>query len=93
MKKYLYTALCMLYSLSLCAQIPANYYSGAQGKSGEALRTALHNCIKNHITLNYDALQDYYAIAEYTRSEGVIRPLFCKLNDFFGDAFRGVGLG
>jgi len=75
MKKYLYTVLCILYSLSLCAQIPANYYSGAQGKSGEALRTAMYNAIKNHTTLNYDGLQDYYAIADF-RPDGTLWEIY-----------------
>lgn len=75
MKKNLYTILCILYSMSLCAQIPANYYSGAQGKSGEALRTALYNCIKNHTTLNYEGLQDYYAIADF-RPDGTLWEIY-----------------
>lgn len=57
------------------AQIPANYYSAANGKSGEALRTALYNCIKSHTTLNYDGLQDYYAIADF-RPDGTLWEIY-----------------
>jgi endonuclease I len=42
--------------VSLSAQIPENYYSSAYGKSGEALRTALFQIIKNHTERSYAQL-------------------------------------
>ena len=44
----------------LFAQIPSNYYSNANNKKGEALRTALNGCISSHTQLNYDALESSY---------------------------------
>lgn len=47
--------------LQLFAQPPAGYYNNAEGLSGTALKTALHNIIKNHQPLTYTALwQAFY---------------------------------
>jgi endonuclease I len=40
----------------LHAQPPAGYYDAANGQSGENLKAALHNIIKNHTTKSYDYL-------------------------------------
>ncbi|NOZ46475.1 MAG: T9SS type A sorting domain-containing protein, partial [Chlorobi bacterium] len=40
-------------------QIPDGYYDNAEGLSGDALKSALHNIIKNHTELSYNALRDY----------------------------------
>ncbi len=46
-----------LFSLSLSAQIPAGYYSDAQGKKGQQLREALGQIIRNgHVELSYTDL-------------------------------------
>jgi endonuclease I len=37
------------------ADPPLRYYESAQGKSGQALRQALHNIIKGHIVILYDS--------------------------------------
>ena len=75
MRKVLFSIFCVLCTISVTAQIPANYYANAQGKSGEALRTAMYNCIKNHTELNYDGLQDYYAIADF-RPDGTLWEIY-----------------
>lgn len=41
------------------AQIPDGYYEDAEGKSGDELKTALHNIIDNHKEYSYNALRDY----------------------------------
>ena len=46
----------LLFVTSLFAQVPAGYYDAAQGKTGEALKTALHNIIKGHKEYSYKAL-------------------------------------
>jgi endonuclease I len=54
-KKYL-----ILYFLvswvSLFSQIPAGYYNTAQGLTGNNLKIALHNIIKNHTQISYNNL-------------------------------------
>ncbi|ALC90364.1 ribonuclease [Bacillus sp. FJAT-18017] len=37
---------------------PAGYYDSAAGKTGEALKTALHNIIDDHTKISYDAVWD-----------------------------------
>ena len=37
---------------------PADYYSDAEGKTGDELKTALHNIIKGHDELSYDGVKD-----------------------------------
>ncbi len=54
MKKFLFT-LCLFSTICL-AQIPPGYYSSAQGLTGNPLKTALHNIIKNHTQISYNGL-------------------------------------
>ena len=42
------------------AQIPVGYYNTAVGKSGEELRTALYNIVKNHTAVSYSDLWNCY---------------------------------
>lgn len=65
----------MMLVASVAAQIPANYYSGVEGKQGESLREALHACIKSHTTLNYDALEDYYGPTDF-RPDGTLWDIY-----------------
>ncbi len=46
---------------SICqAQIPPGYYNSAQGLTGNALKIALHNIIKNHTQISYNGLWAAY---------------------------------
>lgn len=54
MKKLL-LSFCLLSGICL-AQIPVGYYNSAQGLTGNALKTALHNIIKNHTQISYNGL-------------------------------------
>lgn len=58
MKKIIFT-LCLLSTICL-AQIPLGYYNAAQGLTGNALKTALHNIIKNHNQVSYNGLWNAY---------------------------------
>lgn len=52
--RYLFSVLLYALTLSLLnAQVPDGYYSAASGKTGEALKTALHDIIKNHVEYPY----------------------------------------
>jgi len=58
MKKNL---LCLSLISSICfAQIPAGYYNSAQGLTGNPLKIALHNIIKNHTQISYNGLWTAY---------------------------------
>ena len=53
-------ALIILITLNAQAQIPAGYYNSAAGLTGPALKTALHNIIKNHNNLSYSSLWTHF---------------------------------
>ena len=67
------------------AQIPANYYTAANGKKGEALRTALNSCISNHTVLNYDALEQYYIPTDF-RPDGTLWDVYSTCPFKYEDA-------
>ena len=53
--------LCLISVSFAYAQIPQGYYASAENKSGQELRTAMHNIIKNHTSLSYSELwQAFY---------------------------------
>ncbi|MBI2722389.1 MAG: endonuclease [Bacteroidetes bacterium] len=45
-----------LLSFFVHAQIPTGYYNSAQGLNGNNLKIALHNIIKNHTVISYNAV-------------------------------------
>lgn len=58
MKKNLLSLL--LFSSVCFAQIPVGYYNTAQGLTGNPLKIALHNIIKNHTQISYNGLWTAY---------------------------------
>lgn len=50
---------------SLWAQIPSGYYDGAEGKTGQELRAALHEIIKGHHSVGYGGLLDAYPYTDH----------------------------
>lgn len=54
----------------LSAQIPVGYYSAANGKAGEALKTAIFNIIRTHTQLDYYASGTTYFYQTDWRQEG-----------------------
>lgn len=50
----------MIVSSIVFAQIPPGYYNTAQGLTGNALKTALHNIIDNHTQVSYNGLWNAY---------------------------------
>lgn len=57
-------SLMMMANATLFAQIPNGYYNNAEGKTGDALKTALHNIIKGHHVVSYSGLLDAYAYTD-----------------------------
>lgn len=49
----------LVFSTQLWAQIPAGYYNGTDGLTGDALKQQLHNIIKNHTEYSYNDLRDF----------------------------------
>ncbi len=54
----LLAVLLLLFPFLSEAQIPSGYYNTAEGKTGSALKAALHNIIKGHVTYSYSNLWD-----------------------------------
>ncbi len=51
----------ILIAARLLGQIPPGYYDPANGKTGVALQTALHNIIKGHTVVSYSSIPGYFA--------------------------------
>ena len=56
--------LLFLISLYSFGQIPSGYYDNANGKTGYALKTSLHNTIKDHKVLGYKFLWTLYQTSD-----------------------------
>ena len=56
MKKHILLILLALMGIAAKAQAPAGYYNNANGKTGTALRQALHDIIDDHTSISYDAI-------------------------------------
>ena len=79
MKKVLATLfLLALTSMGLMAQIPSGYYNNANGKTGDELKTALHDIIKGHNVVSYNGLLDAFAYTD------------CKPNGKIWDIYSNI---
>ena len=73
-----------LLALGVSAQGPNNsgtYYKNANGKKGEALKTALFNIIKNPSVTSYDGLIEAYKKTD-TRADGYVRDWYSNATTF-----------
>ena len=90
-KKHISLFLMLLLStLTAFAQGPNNsgtYYSAADGKQGEALKTAFFDIIKTHTNIGYDGLWTAYAKTD-KRADGKLRDWYSNATNFVigGDA-------
>lgn len=53
------TLIILLYASVIFAQIPDGYYDEADGLANDALKSALHNIIDNHVEYSYNDLRDF----------------------------------
>lgn len=74
MKKILLIVL-TLTLIQLSAQIPSGYYDKAKGKSGNELKTALHDIIKGHTALSYDGLWNAFKTTD-VKSNGKVWDMY-----------------
>ena len=73
MRKYLYSVLCLLCSVSIYANVvvgvaavPDNYYTSVDGKkNADAILNALNTIIDNHTVIAYSGLEPYYAQTDF----------------------------
>lgn len=73
----------LLLSVVLVAQTTnvATYYKNANGKKGEALKTAMYNIIKNPDVTGYDGLFEAYKKTD-TRTDGKVRDWYSKTTNY-----------
>ncbi|MCR5131503.1 MAG: endonuclease [Prevotella sp.] len=82
--KKIFTLLFLALALSVQAQGPnetGTYYQAANGKSGQALKTAFFNIIKSHTAIGYDALYEGYRKTD-TRSDGYVRDWYSNATNY-----------
>lgn len=67
MNRYILIFGFILFSVTTFSQIPSGYYNSANGLTGDTLKTALYNIIKNHIEFPYtNASTDTWDILKET---------------------------
>ncbi|MDP4281252.1 MAG: endonuclease [Bacteroidota bacterium] len=65
MKKFLHLFLLFSFCIyNAIGQIPPGYYDSADGLTGTALQSALHNIIKGHTVVAYGSLYTYFATTD-----------------------------
>ena len=67
MRRNLFPTLLLLLTAmsgSIVAQIPSGYYNNANGKTGDELKTALHDIIKGHHVVSYNGLLNAFAYTD-----------------------------
>ncbi len=86
--------LCSLFCIILClqAQAPSGYYSGAKGKTGAGLKTALFKKISNHTALSYDALWNAYKTTD-VRADGTIWDMYSDITHYNPSKDHGGSYG
>lgn len=97
--KHFFLCAAMLFAFGhTWAQGPNNsgvYYKDANGKKGEALKTALYNIIKSPSVVGYSGLGDKYKLTD-KRSDGYLRDWYSNAtnytwNDAGGNSAEGAG--
>ena len=87
-----------IFSIVAFAQGPnstGTYYQGANGKKGQNLKSALYGIIKNHTTLSYSSLEDYYPDTDM-RDDGKLWDMYSNITNYnfngnTGNATEGAG--
>ena len=69
------SAAALAVAVAASAEAPANYYTSADGKSGDALRMALHDIISDHNILSYKELWYIYEATD-TYDDGTVWDMY-----------------
>ncbi len=85
-------------SVGLFAQIPDGYYNNATGKTGDELKIALHDIIKDHHVVSYSGLLNAFAYTDckpngkiwdiYSNIEYSINSNLCGIYESEGDCWN-----
>ena len=68
----------VLTSFNLWAQIPDGYYSNANGKTGDSLKVALHEIIKDHTTISYQNIWNAFWSTD-NKGNGVVWDMYSDI--------------
>lgn len=81
-KKSFTLLICFLTQIGiLFASVPAGYYSSAEGKTGEALKTALFNIINSHTQITYTDLWTAFQATD-VRSDGKVWDIYSNTTNY-----------
>ncbi|MBR4390605.1 MAG: endonuclease [Bacteroidales bacterium] len=78
LRQFALPILLIAFSISVSAQIPNGYYNNANGKTGDELKTALHDIIKGHHVVSYGGLLNAFAYTD------------CKPNGKIWDIYSNI---
>ncbi len=81
MHKYLLPIVFLFSVLRISAQIPGDYYSSANGKSGKSLKTALFSAISNHTVRSYKDLWTDFRHTD-ARSDGKVWDMYSSITSY-----------
>lgn len=80
----------MVSSLIASATIPAGYYSSLDGKSGQALKDAIHDLALQHTTLSYASLWIYFAQTDCQADKRKVWDMYSDKTYYFSSGSSGV---
>ncbi len=83
MKKQFFMLIALLLTATAFAEIPAGYYSSAEGSKGENLRQALYKKISSHTKVSYDGLWSLYETTD--TKNGKILDMYSTCDFTYGD--------
>lgn len=76
--------------LGASATIPPGYYSSLDGKSGQALKNAIHDLTLRHTVLSYYSLWNYFPETDcYPENKNKVWDMYSDYNYYFGNT-RGM---
>jgi endonuclease I len=75
MKKSIFLLFSLSFALLATAQAPSNYYSSADGLTGNQLKSALHNIIKGHTSISYAQLWNAFWSTD-NKGNGVVWDMY-----------------
>jgi len=74
--------------LGASATIPAGYYDSLEGKSGQALKDAIHNLTLSHTILSYNSLWSYFRDTDcYPDNRSKVWDMYSDNNYYFGSTW------
>ena len=76
----LFVTLLLAANLLSWAQAPSGYYNAASGKTGDELKTALHDIIKGHTTVSYNNLWNAFWSTD-NKGGGIVWDMYSDVPD------------